>query len=83
MRLRKDAAAIPGAGPLRVLWQVFALRAIAEFFHQNQDQLISARGQQVLANPNLKAQVDVALEEYRRAGGHGPVVVTFRDAPDA
>lgn len=58
---------------------MLAIRAIAGFFHRDQDQLITRRGHEVLATPHLKAQVEAALELHRKEGKHGPVVITFRD----
>ncbi len=56
---------------------MLAIRAIAGFFHRDQDQLITRRGHEVLATPHLKAQADAAMEEYRRTGQHGPLVIRF------
>ncbi len=79
VRPRKDAAAIPGAKALHLLWAVFAFRALWQFFENPANDLISPRGRVVLSTPHLKAQVDAALELHRKEGRHGPVVVSFED----
>lgn len=79
--LRNDVDTSPGAGALQAICRVFALRVIASFFHRDQDSLISVRGQEVLRSPQMKAQVDTALMEYRTAGMHGPLVVHFKRVP--
>jgi len=64
---------------LRTARTVFAPVAVAEFFHRDQDQLVSARGTEVLRNPALKARVNEQIaaweEACKRGEVSGPIVV--------
>lgn len=68
---------------LTALRNVCALRAIAGFFYRDQDQLVSARGAEVMANPVLMQQVEEALATHRAHGRSGPVVVQFTHEHEA
>lgn len=64
---------------LHAMRRVFALHAIAGFFDNDANKLVSARGRQVLNDPALMAQVHEQLaawkEAYKRGEVRGPCVV--------
>lgn len=64
---------------INALWLVFAPNVIAGFFHRERDQLVTARGAEVLADPALRQQVEDALAKHRSERNPGPVVVRFNN----
>lgn len=68
-------------GIMAVLLLVLAVFAIREFFRNDRNQLISARGKQVLGDEKLMKQVNKQLKEqllaHEKEGVSGPVVVNL------
>ncbi|MBS1769310.1 MAG: hypothetical protein JSS77_06580 [Acidobacteria bacterium] len=58
-----------------VLLAVLAVLAIREFFRNDSNQLISARGEQVLGDEALMSRVNAELKRHRDENISGPVVV--------
>lgn len=63
---------------LAALAVVLAVVAIREFFRNDRNQLVSARGKQVLNDKKLMARVQKELDEHHDKGISGPVVVNLR-----
>lgn len=62
-------------GFLAALIMVLAVFAIREFFRNDRNQLVSARGRQVLNDVKLMEQVKKEMEKHDLQGISGPVVV--------
>ncbi|MBK7113721.1 MAG: hypothetical protein IPH60_14910 [Flavobacteriales bacterium] len=60
-----------------LLMIVLAVFAILEFFRNDRNQLISARGRAVLNDPALMKKVSAQLAEHEKKGVSGPVVVNL------
>lgn len=54
---------------------ILAIAAIREFFQNDRNQLISARGKQVLGDEKMMRKVNKELEKHEKQGISGPVVV--------
>ncbi|HQY01073.1 MAG TPA: hypothetical protein PLV08_14945 [Flavobacteriales bacterium] len=68
-------------GFVAALIMVLAVLAIREFFRNDRNQLISARGRQVLGDPELMVRVNkqlkAQLKEHEKQERSGPVVVNL------
>lgn len=60
-----------------VLLALLAILAIREFFRNDSNQLISARGEQVLGNDAMMQRVNDELKRHRDENISGPVVVNL------
>lgn len=56
---------------------VLAVLAIREFFRNDRNQLVSARGREVLDDEDLMKRVREELEKHEKGGISGPVVVNL------
>lgn len=63
---------------LRDMLHLFAPFAVAQFFRNDANEVVSRRGAEVLNTPVLKEQVEQAILRHRLGNCSGPVVVTFR-----
>lgn len=64
-------------GLLAALVMVLAVLAIREFFRNDRNQLVSARGKQVLNDEKLMRRVRKEMERHEKDGISGPVVVNL------
>jgi hypothetical protein len=64
-------------GLLAALVMVLAFLAIREFFRNDRNQLVSARGKQVLNDEKLMRRVRKEMERHEKDGISGPVVVNL------
>ena len=58
-----------------ILLAVLATNVIRGFFKNDGNQLISARGNEVLNTPDLMEKVNAKLKEQETRGTSGPIVV--------
>jgi hypothetical protein len=65
----------PAEDILAAVLLILVLAAIREFFQNDRNRIISARGRQVLDDPELMKRVNQRLKEHETKGVSGPVVV--------
>lgn len=65
----------PAEDLLAAVLVILAIAAIREFFQNDRNQLISARGKQVLGDEKMMRKVNKELEKHEKQGISGPVVV--------
>jgi len=64
-------------GLVAAVAMVLAVLAIREFFRNDRNQLVSARGREVLDDEDLMKRVREELEKHEKGGISGPVVVNL------
>jgi len=64
-------------GLVAAVAMVLAVLAIREFFRNDRNQLVSARGREVLDDEALMKRVRAELEKHEKGGISGPVVVNL------
>jgi beta-lactam-binding protein with PASTA domain len=61
-----------------ILVMVLAIIAIWDFFSNDKNQVVSARGKQVMDDDGLMQKVKDEIEKHEREGVPGPVVVNLQ-----
>ena len=64
---------------IKIMIRQLAIFQIMSFFQNDRNDIISARGGEVLNNPEMMKKVNVEIEKYRKSGRNDELAINFNN----